>query len=99
MMKPGTILAIVTACLAGPALAGNCAPRDMVVEQLAANFGESRQSIGLAAQGTVVEVFASFETGTWTITVTNPQGIACLIASGHAFEAAADALPAPGDDA
>lgn len=99
MMRPGTILAVAAACLAAPALAGNCAPRDMVVEQLAAGFGESRQSIGLAAQGTVVEVFASPETGTWTITATNPQGITCLVASGHAFEAAADAPPAPGDDA
>ena len=34
----------------------------------------------------VVEVFASSDTGTWTITVTNASGVTCLVASGQAFE-------------
>lgn len=77
----------------------NCAPRDMVVDRLADRYGETRQSIGIGAQGAVMEVFASSETGTWTITVTMPNGITCLVASGEAFEALAEALPARGDDA
>ena len=48
---------------------------------------QSRQSIGMAPQGRVVEVFASLETGTWTITITMPNGITCLMASGQSFEA------------
>ena len=64
----------------------NCAPRPVVLERLAEGYGETRQSIGLGAQGAVVEVFASIETGTWTITVTMPTGVTCLIASGQAFE-------------
>ena len=99
MMKPTVILAAIAACLCNPASANSCAPRETVVEELAAGFGESRQSIGLASQGTVVEVFAAPETGTWTITATNAHGITCLIASGHAFEAMTAAAPAPGDDA
>lgn len=71
----------------------NCAPRDIVVERLADGFGESRQSIGLGAQGAVVEVFASTETGTWTITVTTPTGMTCLVASGQAYETLAEVLP------
>ena len=47
----------------------------------------------------VVEVFASDETGTWTITVTTPNGMTCLVASGQSFEALAEALPAKGNDA
>ena len=50
----------------------NCHARDLVVTRLAERYGESRQSIGLAANNSVVEVFASLETGTWTITVTSP---------------------------
>ncbi len=79
--------------------ARNCAPRDVVVERLASGYGETRQSIGLGARGTMVEVFASTETGTWTITVTAPSGVTCLVASGQSFETLAEALPPQGNDA
>ena len=85
--------------LAGPAAAANCAPRDTVVERLASKYGESRQSMGLGANNAVVEVFASEETGTWTITVTSVHGVTCLVASGQAFEPLAELLPAEGNDA
>lgn len=78
---------------------GNCAPRDMVVERLAEGFGETRQSVGLGANNAVVEVFASEVSGTWTITVTMPNGLTCLVASGQAYEELAEALPAKGNDA
>jgi hypothetical protein len=64
----------------------NCGARTAVIERLAERYGESRQSIGMAPQGRVVEVFASLETGTWTITVTMPDGMTCLVASGQSFE-------------
>lgn len=63
-----------------------CGERDSVVDRLADKFGETRQSIGLGANNAVVEVFASQDTGTWTITVTMPSGVTCLLASGQAFE-------------
>ena len=34
----------------------------------------------------VVETFASEDTGTWTILMTMPNGTACLMAAGEAFE-------------
>ena len=75
----------------------NCADRARVIERLAEGYGESRQSIGLGANNAVIEVFASLETGTWTITVTTPQGLTCLVASGQAFEATGgDLTPASG---
>lgn len=64
----------------------NCSNRDQVVERLSEKYGESRQSIGMAPKGRVVEIYASLETGTWTITVTSPNGITCLVASGQSFE-------------
>lgn len=79
--------------------ARNCAPRDAVVDRLAEGYGESRQSMGLGANNAVVEVFASDETGTWTITVTTPNGLTCLVASGQSYEELAEALPAKGNDA
>jgi hypothetical protein len=71
----------------------NCADHAMVVERLASGYGETRQSIGLGADNTVVEVFASLDTGTWTITVTQAGGPTCLVASGATFQALAEALP------
>ncbi len=79
--------------------AANCAPRAQVLERLASAYGETRQSIGLAANNSVLEVFASTETGSWTVTVTMTTGQTCLVASGVAFEALAEALPPGGEPA
>lgn len=76
-----------------------CAPRDVVLDRLATTFGETRQSIGLGANNMMVEVFASSETGSWTITVTRPSGLTCLVASGQAFETLSEALPNMDKDA
>ncbi|MFT4784209.1 MAG: hypothetical protein ACI9IV_001952 [Paracoccaceae bacterium] len=66
--------------------APNCGEREKIVDRLAEGYGETRQSIGLGANNAVIEVFASAETGTWTITVTSANGVTCLVASGQAFE-------------
>lgn len=103
MFKPlMTGAALLAALIPSSALSQsgpNCAPRDIVVERLASKYGESRHSMGLGANNAVVEVFASAETGSWTITVTSVRGLTCLVASGQAFEDLAEALPDDGDDA
>lgn len=77
---------------------GNCAPHEDVIALLADRWGESRQSIALSSRGAVVEVFASHDSGTWTITVTNPGGPTCLVASGQAYQEVSETLP-DGDQA
>ncbi len=73
-----------------------CAPRDAVVQKLAEDYGESRQSIGLGHDNSVVEVFASLASGSWTITVTRASGLTCLVASGQGFETLQEQVPAQG---
>lgn len=70
-----------------PALAQDtgCAEHASAVNQLLSKYGEVRQSIGLAHNNSLVEVFAS-EEGTWSILVTSPNGISCLVASGDSYE-------------
>jgi hypothetical protein len=103
-MKPIRLAATLAVLTALPAAAlaqsasRNCAPRDLVLERLTVGYGESRQSAGLGAQAQLVEVFASLETGTWTVTVTNEGGLTCLVASGDAFERFDEIAPAPGSD-
>ena len=79
--------------------ARNCAVRDKVVDRLAQGYGETRQSIGLGTNNAVIEVFASDETGSWTITVTTTSGVTCIVASGQAFETLAEAMPIKDKDA
>lgn len=72
---------------------GNCAPHDAVLSHLADKYGETRRSIGLDARGALVEVFASDDSGSWTITLTSPDGVTCMIASGASFETLAEKRP------
>lgn len=95
----GLGLLVLAAERAGADEGRNCAPRPMVLERLAGDYGETRQSIGLGANNAVVEVFASSVTGSWTITVTLASGLTCLVAAGEAFEQLAEPLPPSGNDA
>lgn len=72
----------------------NCADHETVVTRLAERYGESRQSIGLGNDNSVLEVFASDDTGSWTITVTKPGGQTCLVAAGESYQHLAETLPA-----
>jgi len=96
-MKPQRVplgLWIGAALISGAAQAETtvCADRTMIVERLAVRYGETRQAIGLASANQVVEIFASDETGSWTITVTRPDGTTCLIAAGQHYEALEEEL-------
>lgn len=65
-----------------------CAPRANVIEHLADQFEQARQSVGLSPDGqAMIETFANSETGTWTILVSLPNGMSCLIADGIGWEA------------
>ncbi|WP_417241926.1 hypothetical protein [Celeribacter sp.] len=95
---PAALAALVMTT--APAFAQSaCAARDQIITRLQDKYGESRQSIGLAPNSGVFEVYASNETGTWTILVTQPNGQSCLVASGRAFETLAEAAVAKGEDA
>lgn len=88
-MKKILLLASALALIGAPVFAQsqNCAPRDTVVDRLQSQYSEAVHAQGLAANGTIVEVWGSQESGSWSITVTTPQGLTCLVASGQAFQA------------
>lgn len=66
----------------GPAGA-MCGARDAVIARLQTKYGETRQGYGLQRGASVVEVFASDATGSWTILLTTPNGVSCLVAAGE----------------
>ncbi len=77
----------------------SCANRDLIVDRLETKYGETRQSAGLNQNNGMVEVFASDDTGTWTILVTMPNGMSCLMAAGKAWQGETASVVAPGEGA
>ncbi len=77
----------------------SCAPRETVVERLSQLYGESRRAFGLSSDNRVMELFASDSTGSWTLIVTLPDGLACLVSAGEAFEEAGEAAAPAGKGA
>lgn len=71
------------AASANAALAeAKCGPRDRIIEVLGQRYKESRQAIGLVSgQKSIVELFVS-DQGTWTLSVTNTDGVSCIVSTG-----------------
>ena len=77
-------------------LAGNCAARDTVVDRLQSKYDETLAMGGL--QGTqntqsVMEIWASRDTGTFTVLLTSPSGVSCIVAAGTDFFEATPTSP------
>lgn len=94
MTRALVFLAALLAPVAALAQVQNCAPRELVVARLVSTYGETRRAMGINTQNVLVEIWASDETGSWTILLTTPQGRTCLAASGGAYEAV---VPVPGE--
>lgn len=78
-------LSFGVAAIAPPALAAPCADRDTVVERLQSRYSEALTAGGLQStqsSAMMVEVWASQESGTFTVIVTNPKGVSCVVAAG-----------------
>ncbi len=64
-----------------------CGTRDRIVATLAGSYGEVRSGLGVQGQRSVIELWTSEETGSWTILMTWPDGMSCVLASGNYWEA------------
>ncbi|MGX1785805.1 hypothetical protein ACWIGM_03660 [Bosea sp. NPDC055332] len=62
-----------------------CADRNTATAQLHELYGERRIGYGLAANGSVIELFAA-PNGSFTLFATLPHGVSCLIATGQSWE-------------
>ena len=80
---------LAVAGLTSPALAyGNCGQRAVVVARLQDGYSERLTAGGLQATQpvqTMIEVWASPETGTFTVLLTDPSGMSCIVAAGTDF--------------
>jgi len=62
-----------------------CGNRAEVAQTLEKSYAEHPSAMGLSAGGGMVEVFSS-KNGTWTIVITQPTGLSCIIAAGENWE-------------
>jgi hypothetical protein len=78
----GTALVLVSASAFG---APQCNDRDTVLELLAQKYSEAPVAVGVANNGGLVEVLSTGDGQTWSIIVTSPKGMSCLVAAGEGW--------------
>lgn len=79
--------AAIMAILATPASSEEnvCGKRDDIVSRLEQGYQEFNSAMGMSTNGSLVELFTS-DNGTWTLMLTQPDGVSCLIAAGQNWE-------------
>jgi len=60
-----------------------CHDYDELAHELERRFGETPVSIGVQANGNLLQVFASANSGSWTILSVAPDGVGCVVAAGR----------------
>jgi hypothetical protein len=86
-LKFAAVLAAVSLLgVAGPVQAAvPCGTHDVMAEALSTKFKEVRRVTGVLNAKAVMEIFMSPQ-GTWTVLVTNTNGIACIVAAGQDWQ-------------
>ena len=81
------LILIIGSSLFAPAASAQpvCGAHRTVSDNLKKSYAEAPVSMGVTMGGGVIEVYASAE-GTWTLVITQPNGMSCLIAAGQDWE-------------
>jgi hypothetical protein len=90
-MVRSALAAAAVALTVAPALPAHaqspaCIKRADLLQHLAKQYHEAPAAVGLADNGSLLEVFASKSGETWTVTVTMPNGVSCMIATGQQWQ-------------
>ena len=85
--------------LASPVAAGHslikCVDRDVALENLAKKYSEAPVAGGITSTGGLVELLTTRDGSTWTIIVTTPQGVSCMVAAGQDWHTRKQPSPKP----
>ena len=63
-----------------------CGKRGDILKQLSIRYSEAPAAMGLSSTGGMLEVLTSPAGGSWTIVMTMPNGVSCLVAAGENWE-------------
>ena len=78
-----SVIFVTTGTLAQQPL---CTERSEVVNELSSQYGEVPVAMGIANNGGVVEILSSQSGTSWTIILTMPNGVTCMISAGENWE-------------
>lgn len=63
-----------------------CAPRDQIIEYTETKYGEKRVIRALTKSNKILEVYVNEDGTSWTVFLTNLQGITCAVEAGDDLE-------------
>lgn len=72
-----------------------CDERDKVLSHLAAKYKEAPVAVGVTSGGGLVEVLSTGDGNTWTIIISTPAGVSCLLAAGDGWRSVRFKLDGP----
>ena len=84
----GAILAAAVALAASASAAQaqqRCYEHSKVLDQFLKTYKEAPIATGLTRDGRMLEVLSSGDTGTWTIVLSKPNGVTCVVMAGEAW--------------
>ncbi len=85
MRTASVLVALLLVSVPASATGTACGPKGLIEETLGTRFGEAAFGMGVA-DGNVVKFFTNPTSGSWTIVVVRPDGVACVAAQGENFE-------------
>ncbi len=65
--------------------APQCNSRGKVLELLSKKYSEAPVAVGVTNNGGLVEVLSTGDGNTWSMIITSPQGMSCLVAAGEGW--------------
>ena len=63
-----------------------CVPHDQMATFLQAEHGEALVGWGADPRGLLLELYSDPRDGSWTVTLTGPDGQACIVSWGEAWQ-------------
>ena len=63
-----------------------CHDYEKMAKHLGMKYDEKPVAFGMQSNGNLLQVFASKDTGTWTILSVSPKGTSCILAAGKTWE-------------
>ncbi len=87
----GSALVLVSVSASAQA-APQCNSRETVLELLSEKYSEAPVAVGVANNGGLVEVLSTGDGETWSIIITSPKGMSCLVAAGEGWRVFEDQI-------
>lgn len=65
---------------------GNCDFRESLLNNLDKKYGELEFALGIVNNGDILEIIVDANDRSWSVLITKPNGISCVVAVGDDFE-------------